>query len=283
MVGGLRRNFRYVPLWGLAFLVAFLPAAAAHSDQTLGRDGSTCKDPNEPGCRDWVGRDLQQVVRQLDDTIYGPDQPAHVEAAILKKSKEDPTIASQSVADRSWEARLSPATTVVVTTGLLALAAFFFTRLQKSSVLDHPGRRLLVELVQSNPGIQVAEAARLAGLPYGTIRHHVRVLSNLGLLVVRRFGHSRTLFLPGQLSWRDQAKHHQLNKEAVKQLLCTLRNDPDLTQNQVAQRLGWTQQYVSKLMTTLRREGLVEWDQVGSHRVYRATCNGSPEAFLPSQ
>lgn len=66
-----------------------------------------------------------------------------------------------------------------------ALAALY-TRIARDRLLDHPARRLLVDLVRSEPGVHLRELQRRAAMRWGAFTFHLQMLEAAGLLFRRK-------------------------------------------------------------------------------------------------
>lgn len=80
----------------------------------------------------------------------------------------------------------------VAAAGLLALlakaAVALFSRLTPARSLENPRRQRVMDAIQAHPGIHERALARLTGQAPGTVRHHVAVLAQQGLVARVRDG-----------------------------------------------------------------------------------------------
>lgn len=80
----------------------------------------------------------------------------------------------------------------------LLLAWALYRRLRRASLLEHPARKALLELVTANPGITIGRAAQVLGNDYKTVQHHADLLVSDGHLSVHLNGRQRCMFLNAQ-------------------------------------------------------------------------------------
>ena len=66
------------------------------------------------------------------------------------------------------------------------------SRYRSESPLEHPTRLALYEAIESTPGVGLTDLSKIVDVPHSTARHHVRVLTNEGLVVtVKQLGKRR--------------------------------------------------------------------------------------------
>lgn len=68
----------------------------------------------------------------------------------------------------------------------VAMAACLFLAWKRGTSQGESVRARIVEIVRQSPGIYKSELARLSGLSWGSVNHHLRVLRRSGELVVDR-------------------------------------------------------------------------------------------------
>lgn len=69
-----------------------------------------------------------------------------------------------------------------------------YTRLRPSSLLDHPVRKRIVEVVQATPGITFSDLARRVDIAPGQLTHHARMLEKGGVVFSSPDGQTRRFF-----------------------------------------------------------------------------------------
>lgn len=130
----------------------------------------------------------------------------------------------------------------------LAVAASFYTRLQRGAALEHGTRARLADVVVRRPGIRFEELRRELGLASGVAAFHLRVLEREGH-VVSRNDLTRRRFYPAGEAAPARDVH-----AAVSDLL---RAQPGASQAEVARGLGMSRQLASYHLASLERAGIV--------------------------
>jgi predicted transcriptional regulator len=72
-----------------------------------------------------------------------------------------------------------------------------FTRIAKAELLDNKVRADIMDLVKTNPGINVSEISRRLDVAWGTATHHLQKLRAERLVNVRLVGHQKCFFPNG--------------------------------------------------------------------------------------
>ncbi|HWH09031.1 MAG TPA: winged helix-turn-helix transcriptional regulator, partial [Candidatus Thermoplasmatota archaeon] len=130
-----------------------------------------------------------------------------------------------------------------------ALAALY-ARLRRPQVLGHADRERILALVRARPGIRYAALQRETGLATGALLHHLRALEAHGLLLSRREGSRRVFFEPGA------APDAAAGLTPTQARLLEMDRAGGLSQREMGERLGITQQAVSQHLREMERRGL---------------------------
>jgi DNA-binding transcriptional ArsR family regulator len=155
---------------------------------------------------------------------------------------------------------------------LLWAAVAGFSLVEKNEALEHKARAQLYDFVRSNPGATLSGAQEHVGLGWGTVEYHVAVLERLGLLVTKRAGGKRLLFVTGQGRIVDPAAWSLLRNPSVRQLASTvLAPGRAATQVEVAQALDCSPQYAGRLIRKLVEAGLVAPHAESDRRAFAPT------------
>lgn len=161
----------------------------------------------------------------------------------------------------------------------LAPLAGLYTRLARSKVLDHETRDRIHELVLATPGIRYGELKRVTGLNAGALVHHLRTLERHQLVTSRREGTNRHFYPVG----RRVPEPAPAPVTPMQARILDLLPEGGLTQREIAERVGLTQQGANYHVKTLERAGRVTLRMhEGQWRCYRA-APPSPEASPPAR
>lgn len=147
-----------------------------------------------------------------------------------------------------------------------------FSMLGKDDALKHQARSQLLDHVRSNPGTTLSAAQQDLSMGWGTIGYHVTVLERLGLLVTKRAGGKRLLFVQGHSRLADPLAWGVLDNPSVRTLLEShlLRGDA-VTATTAALTLRRTAQYSGRLLRRMAEVGLLEVFGSPHRAAYRAT------------
>jgi DNA-binding transcriptional ArsR family regulator len=155
--------------------------------------------------------------------------------------------------------------------GLLVRVALpLFARLRPNEMLDHPRRVEILERVHADPGVNTNTLARLLGLPWTNVQHHVEKLRQGGFVAVRRVGGLTSLFPAHTGSLRHADDLAVLRRPTLGRVHELLRARPGAMQAELATELGVTQQRVSQALRQLLSAGLARAEQGLRHRRYFA-------------
>lgn len=153
--------------------------------------------------------------------------------------------------------------------GFLAGLLPLYTRLSKPKLLDHAARDLLHRLICAEPGIHYSALQERTGLNTGALVHHLRTLERHRLVVSRREGALRRFYPVGAGPLPPVKVETTTPMQA--RVLALLDEGP-LTQREIAERLGLTQQGANHHVKTLERKGLLAMEHEGGvtrcHRVH---------------
>lgn len=152
---------------------------------------------------------------------------------------------------------------------LLRQAALFiplYSRIGRSRALDHDGRRRMLEAAHARPGAPLSELARDAGLHYKTALYHVRRLSSVELMQLKRDGK----FLR---AWPVAGAHEAPDLHGTKRrIVDLLRDGSPRTRTELAEAAGMTPQGMGLHLRALVSSGTIRAERSPStpaRRVYR--------------
>jgi DNA-binding MarR family transcriptional regulator len=150
--------------------------------------------------------------------------------------------------------------------GLSNLVLFpLYSRLKKEEVLDHFVRGQIYGYIMSHPGEHYNSLKDTLKVTNGTLAHHLRTLEMQGFIKADRDGVFKR-FYPVEMSI-PRNKGIRLS-DLQHHILTMIRADAGTTQQDIAGRLGVSQQTVSYNIRTLSREGLVRMEKEGRMKRY---------------
>ena len=153
--------------------------------------------------------------------------------------------------------------------GLWSVLFFpMYTRLRREEVLDHFVRGQIYGYIMSHPGEHYNSLKDALKVTNGTLAHHLRTLEVQGFIKSARDGVFKRFYPLEMQIPRDRGirlsdlQHH---------ILTLIRNEGGPTQQEIARRLGVSQQTVSYNIRALGREGLVRMEKFGRAKRYFAS------------
>jgi len=152
--------------------------------------------------------------------------------------------------------------------GLFNVVVFpLYSRLRREEVLDHFVRGQIYGYITAHPGEHYNSLKDALKVTNGTLAHHLRTLEMQGFIKADRDGIYKRFYpvqmqIPRERGIRlSDLQHH---------ILGLIRNDGGPTQQEIATRLGVSQQTVSYNLRSLSREGLVRMEKEGRAKRYFA-------------
>lgn len=139
-----------------------------------------------------------------------------------------------------------------------------YTRLQKRHVLDHKTRERIHQLIMDQPGIHYSALKDATGLNAGALVHHLRTLERHALVTSRREGTLRRFYPVGARLPAPPAIVFTPTQSRILELL----DQRPMTQRELAETLGITQQGVSYHLKTLERKGQLMLERDGGEWRY---------------
>lgn len=160
---------------------------------------------------------------------------------------------------------------------LVKLLGPLFTRIRSVEATHHPSRKLLLDTIAANPGISFSGLVRATQLPNGTARHHLNVLSNLGLIETRTIGPTLCHFPIGtdRSAWESLAVLQDLTS---RQLCALVAQIPGVNQRAL---IAGVSNGVPRSSVQFKLRRLVKAEVLTAHRVGRRSHYG-PGRFFPA-
>lgn len=142
----------------------------------------------------------------------------------------------------------------------LKQGAFFglFSRLKTPTLLDHPARQTIHDTVRADPGIRFAALAQHTGLANGTLRHHLHMLMDAGLITRRETNGFTCYFAPRDATPENAAKAGALQSDGARTVLDFIQGHPGTTARRTAEATGLAVGTVGYHIKKLRDAGLID-------------------------
>jgi DNA-binding transcriptional ArsR family regulator len=157
--------------------------------------------------------------------------------------------------------------------------AGLFTRLKGSELLEHPVRNQILQLVEAQPGIHYQALVRTVEKGNGVLEHHLRMLTQGGLLR-ERAANGYTCYFPMGMDRRLMDVHAVLKSDVAREMLDRMVRHPGLGASDLARELGVTPKAVTYHLNRFASAGLISLQREG--RTVRAFTNAiALEATAP--
>lgn len=134
------------------------------------------------------------------------------------------------------------------------IAPLRYSRYDESDPLAHEARAAVVEAVTDSPGVSLTELTEQTDVTLSTLRHHVRVLENEGLIVAARVRNHRRFYPTGTEDFKLGAA---LNDEATAPIVAALASQEGLTVSELAEAVNRNASTVTHHLQNLEADGLV--------------------------
>ncbi|WP_276271217.1 winged helix-turn-helix transcriptional regulator [Haloarcula litorea] len=148
-----------------------------------------------------------------------------------------------------------------------------YSRFGDTDPLEHETRESLHERIAENPGTYVAELARRTDTHVSTVRYHVRVLVDEGL-VERRSERGRTHLSP---AGSDDGPAPAVEDGTRRSILDSLAQQGAATGEELSERLDLSKSTLSYHLQRLADDGLIAREEAGREvvNVLTATVDGT--------
>lgn len=139
--------------------------------------------------------------------------------------------------------------------GKLPFSLLRYSRYDDSDPLEHETRRAIFESIEREPGRYLTALESAHDVSLSTIRHHLSVLEDEGLVEARKQGGKRRYY-PAQTDGVELAA--ALDEPAKADILTTLAAAGEAHNGRLADELGLDPSTVSHHVSTLESDGLIE-------------------------
>lgn len=167
---------------------------------------------------------------------------------------------------------LASALRVLQGTGVLAVP--LVTRMSRGEALEHDLRRRVLEVVRRDPGVCASAVADEVGAAWGTVLYHLDTLEDTGYVVSMKHGRHRRYFERGGTPTGAREALATLQRDTTAEVYETVREDPGLSQQEIADQVGLTPQALAWHMDRLVEVGLVEKERDGRRKLHYASNPG---------
>lgn len=139
--------------------------------------------------------------------------------------------------------------------GKLPLTVFRYSRYDDSDPLDHETRRNIYEAIEADPGLYLSALEDDQDVSLSTIRHHLSVLEDEGLLEAEKQNGKRRYYTART---EDVELAAALDEPAKVRVLDVLAETGDARNGRIADALDLDPSTVSHHLSTLEDDGLIE-------------------------
>ena len=145
---------------------------------------------------------------------------------------------------------------------LKSSAIGLFSRVRPDRVRDHPQRRLIIDVIEAEPGIHFSELRRRTGMPNGTLLHHLKQLVTAGAVAERPNG-GFTCYFAGKPRREDVDGAAALKSDGARRILAAIRGSPGMSNLGLARTTGLAPSSVNAHVKRLQAAGLVKVERIG--------------------
>jgi DNA-binding transcriptional ArsR family regulator len=139
------------------------------------------------------------------------------------------------------------------------------------TILASPGRRRILDLIRTRPGVSVSELARLAGMYWTSAAAHVEQLRQAGLVRAVRVGRRRVLFSSQILEAEAADAPGILGEPSCRRVAVAIAAHPRQRVWELCESTGMSERAVYHHVKRLVAAGLVATSKTGAYRGLEAT------------
>jgi len=133
-----------------------------------------------------------------------------------------------------------------------------YTRIKKKHVLDHFTRGRIYGYVEANPGAHYNIIRESLGLNNGSLAYHLRMLEKTEYVISRKAGKCR-YFYPSSMNISEKNGLSNLQNSILEKIV----EAPDITQKEIADETGVSQQVISYNVKKMMKDGVVKTKKNG--------------------
>lgn len=149
-----------------------------------------------------------------------------------------------------------------------------YTRLTKREILEHEDRQAILALVEDRPGIHFRDIARRLDLGHGILDHHLRKLTEAGVLEEHATESHRCYFPTGRIPASEREALANVKAGSARRLMAALREHPGSSLSELAEAVGLARSTVSHHIARLEDVRVVDAHREGRAKALRLTDLG---------
>jgi predicted transcriptional regulator len=148
-----------------------------------------------------------------------------------------------------------------------------FSRIRDDDLLEHPNRALLLQVIQSSPGIHYQEPRRRAGMAKGVLQHHLEKLEAGGLVQCKRAA-GYACYFPAGTDRRVLLGAGVLNSTASRRVFELVCQTPGISTPILTAEAGIAHATLHHHLARLTQAGLIGSAMLGRTRTFMPTATG---------
>ncbi|MGA9141739.1 MAG: winged helix-turn-helix transcriptional regulator, partial [Methanocella sp.] len=134
---------------------------------------------------------------------------------------------------------------------------------------DNRNREKIYNYIDENPGCTVNEISRSQSMNVGSIRYHVQRLEIMSRIIHKKFGKFTRLFRnSGTYNDREIVVLSVLNIRMNKAIVLAVREQPGLSNKQIADRLNIKESMAHLYLKNLLENEIVRYEKDGQHKLF---------------
>ncbi len=137
------------------------------------------------------------------------------------------------------------------------------SRQKRLTMLLHPFRRELYQVLCENPGTYLLNLVDLLESPLGTLTWHLRILEREGLINSMKFAGKRIYYPKMLRSTQAEKAYLTMRSDTAKRVFSFVVNNPGCYQEQMAEALGVHHDTIRWHVSRMRKVGLVKIKREG--------------------
>ncbi|OPY25821.1 MAG: MarR family protein [Methanocella sp. PtaU1.Bin125] len=196
---------------------------------------------------------------------------------VMPAAPYDPALNQGSLEEISfWELPLwiqlfylSGAATAVLGALMVFFHALPFLLIRKKKLIDNRNREEIYEFIKDNPGCTVNDISRGRSMNVGSVRYHVDRLEMASRIVQVKLKKFTRLFRnSGAYNEREIVVLSAMNIRTNKAILLLVKEQPGLSNKQIAEKLDIKESMAHLYLTRLLKEDIIRYEKSGQQKLY---------------